>query len=87
MNPLEQLMKPPKCELCGTTHWPDGPHDPTTIDYQSWFERHHGRRPTWNDALSHCDDNIRAAAIVIWNLYQIDPTKPADMAWPKPKEL
>jgi len=50
---------PPKadaCQECAVEHKPDEPHDKTSLYYQYYFRAKHGRWPTWEDAMAHCDD-------------------------------
>lgn len=83
-NPLADLLsRPPLCGQCMTKHWPDQPHDPTTLEYQSWFEKEHGRRPTYRDAIAHCCEELKSIAPAVWEAYKIDPDEPADLKWKK----
>lgn len=55
-------LLPPKeglCPACATAHEPDEPHN-LCLFYQYWFHGQHGRFPTWEDAMAHCTDEVRA---------------------------
>lgn len=55
------LLKPgfDKCQECGTEHIPELPHNWQSLYYQMKFYQEHGRFPTWEDAMSHCDEDIK----------------------------
>ena len=50
---------PDKCKQCAVDHPADAPHDKDSMYYQYRFHGEHGRFPTWEDALAHCDDEIK----------------------------
>ena len=43
------------CPECAIKHDPGYPHDAASLFYQYRFFGEHGRWPTWNDALAHCE--------------------------------
>lgn len=47
------------CPECGRDHEPEMPHDNQSLIYQYRFYDQHGRWPTWNDAMAHCDEIVR----------------------------
>jgi hypothetical protein len=57
------LLKPSpdKCQECAVDHFPEQPHNKDSLFYQSWFHKRHGHYPTWEDAIAHCDEKLRAA--------------------------
>jgi hypothetical protein len=50
-----------KCPECGVAHSPDMPHDNRSLFYQYHFYKQNGRWPTWDDAMAHCSDEVKAA--------------------------
>ena len=53
---------PPKagvCQECACDHHPDEPHNKDSLYYQYKFHADHDRFPTWEDAMAHCDDEIK----------------------------
>lgn len=71
-----------ECQICGIPHNPEWPHDPTTLQYQTWFQNETGLVPTWADAMRHCPQEVRES----WRDwlkqgYGIDPDAPAEMLW------
>jgi len=60
---------------------PESPHDASTIEYQSWFQREHGRLPTWEDALSHCSEEDKGLMRQVLKAKRIDSRDVADMHW------
>ena len=50
---------PGTCPICATMHDPGKPHDRDSLYYQNWFRRKHKRFPTWEDAMSHCKDDVK----------------------------
>lgn len=81
-NPLQKMLdNPPLCGQCLTGHWPDEPHDPTTLAYQNWFESEHGQRPTYMDAVEHCDPLMKEVSRKVYIAYGLDPDTPAGLAW------
>jgi hypothetical protein len=55
------LLKPgpDKYQECGIDHSPDQPHNKDSLFDNFWFHKHHGRWPTWEDAIADCDEKIR----------------------------
>lgn len=49
------------CLECGRDHPEWAPHDRDTLQYQYRFFDEHGRWPSWEDAMAHCDEEVRAA--------------------------
>lgn len=72
-----------KCTVCGYPHAPEKPHDATTIQYQSYFQREHGRLPTHEDAMAHCDEGDKDLMRNVLKAYKIDPRDVADLQWSK----
>ena len=54
---------PGTCPICATNHDPGEPHDRDSLYYQNWFRKKYRRFPTWEDAMSHCEENTRARFI------------------------
>ena len=48
------------CPVCATEHDPELPHNLQSLAYQYRFYDEHGRWPTWEDAMSHCTDEVKA---------------------------
>ena len=53
---------PGGCRICGVVHAPDKPHDRDSLYYQNRFYRRYRRFPTWEDAMAHCTEEVKAAA-------------------------
>lgn len=51
--------KPGSCQVCGTEHEEIMPHNAGSLYYQYSFFDENGRWPTWEDAMSHCDDEMK----------------------------
>lgn len=51
---------PDKCQTCAVAHHPDYPHDASSLFYLVKFKMDHGREGTWNDAMAHCNAQMRA---------------------------
>jgi hypothetical protein len=75
MNDQVQVRKlslqpptPDKCQCCAVAHPPEQAHDATSLFYAFWFQEHHGRSPTWNDAIAHCAPEVKTA----WVRYLIE---------------
>jgi hypothetical protein len=47
------------CPECAVKHEPDQPHNQQSLFYQYNFYNEHGRWPTWDDAMSHCSDEMK----------------------------
>lgn len=48
-----------RCSVCATAHLPAEPHNAMSLYYQMAFRLQHGRWPTWEDAMTHCDPDVR----------------------------
>lgn len=48
------------CQMCGTAHAPEMPHNQQSLTYQYKFYDQHGRFPSWADAMAHCADDVKA---------------------------
>lgn len=62
-QPLEMWLLPPapgKCQVCGSEHEPELPHNAQSLYYQTAFNMEHGRAPTWQDAWAHCSPEMQA---------------------------
>lgn len=56
------MLLPPaqdKCQECAVKHDPLQPHDATSLFYLVKFKMQNNREATWDDALSHCADDIK----------------------------
>ena len=47
------------CPICAVKHEPDQPHNRDSLFYQYKFYLENGRWPTWEDAMSHCPDQVK----------------------------
>lgn len=47
------------CPECAVKHDPWQPHNKDSLTYQYKFYDEHGRLPTWEDAMAHCDEDIK----------------------------
>ncbi len=50
---------PDKCPECAVKHDPGMTHDNRSLCYQSHFYNEFGRWPTWDDAMSHCTEEMK----------------------------
>lgn len=60
---MSWTLLPPKegvCQECAVDHPPDLPHDQESLYYQYHFLAEYGRWPTWDDAMAHCSDEMKA---------------------------
>ena len=59
------LLPPPShlCQVCAVDHEEDQPHNAQSLFYQTQFNMQNGRAATWEDAMVHCSDEVKAA----WN--------------------
>ncbi|MEI3605963.1 hypothetical protein SPD48_09695 [Pseudogracilibacillus sp. SE30717A] len=48
-----------KCKVCATEHDEKLPHNQESLHYQYVFYDEHGRWPTWEDAMEHCEEDIK----------------------------
>ncbi len=51
---------PGTCPECAVDHPPEQPHNQQSLFYQYKFYNEHGRWPTWEDAISHCSEEIKS---------------------------
>ena len=51
--------KPDVCQECATDHKPDQPHNQQSLYYRCYFKAKYGRWPTWEDAMAHCEEQIK----------------------------
>ncbi len=59
----KMMMMPAKegtCPECAVPHEESQPHNAQSMFYQYYFYNQKGRWPTWNDALSHCPDDVQS---------------------------
>jgi len=52
--------KPGTCPECAVEHEPSYPHNKQSLYYQYHFYAEHKRWPTWEDAMAHCSDEMKA---------------------------
>ena len=50
---------PGSCRICATKHSKEEPHDRDSLYYQNWFIKRNKRFPTWEDAMSHCSEEVK----------------------------
>ncbi|GAB6172025.1 hypothetical protein JCM15765_15030 [Paradesulfitobacterium aromaticivorans] len=50
---------PDVCQECAVDHSPEMPHNAQSLYYQYKFYQQQGRWPTWEDAMAHCDEDVR----------------------------
>ena len=53
----------PLCNICNGRHPESLPHSAGTPEYQAWFQKEHGRLPTWSDAIAHCSPQAKEFAL------------------------
>ncbi len=53
--------RPGACHVCAAHHAKDQPHERDSLYYQTMFYRKNRRFPTWEDAMSHCSEEVKAA--------------------------
>ncbi|MDI6886799.1 MAG: hypothetical protein QMD22_10780 [archaeon] len=51
--------KPDVCQECACDHTLNEPHNRDSLYYQYYFYARHGRFPTWEDAIAHCDEGTK----------------------------
>lgn len=68
------------CPECGVLHLDVEPHDQQSMHYQIDFFSKHGRWPTWNDALAHCDEETKRAWSIELALNDISVNRPGAAA-------
>lgn len=55
-------LEPPQpgaCPVCAAFHDPTEPHSRNSLYYQMHFRKEHRRYPTWEDAMSHCSEQMK----------------------------
>jgi len=61
LGPWGLVAPPPNvCQECAVDHPPEYPHNQQSLFYQYKFFNDHGRWPTWEDAMAHCSEEIKA---------------------------
>jgi hypothetical protein len=50
---------PGLCQVCADEHAPDEPHDPESVYWRVLRAREGLNKPTWEDALGHCPEDVR----------------------------
>lgn len=58
------LILPPRpgaCRVCAARHAEGRPHELGSLYYQVMFYRRNRRFPTWEDAMRHCSEEVKAA--------------------------
>lgn len=50
---------PGVCSQCAVDHPPEQPHNNDALHYQYSFYAEHGRWPTWEDAMAHCEATVQ----------------------------
>lgn len=64
---VKPMMLPAKegtCQECAVAHDPTLPHNAQSMFYQYKFFNEYGRWPNWNDAMSHCDTEMKNQWII-----------------------
>lgn len=56
---LRPEMKLDQCPECAVVHEPSMPHNQQSLFWQYNFREKMGRWPTWNDAMAHCEPEMR----------------------------
>jgi len=51
---------PGTCPECAVDHPPEYQHNQQSLFYQYKFYNEYGRWPTWEDAMAHCSDGMKA---------------------------
>jgi len=52
-------LKSDLCQECATKHSLNEPHNRDSLYYQMHFKIKYGRFPNWEDAMAHCDEEIK----------------------------
>ena len=76
---MKMMMLPPhpkSCQICAVKHDETHPHNAQSLYYQVWFAATYGRAVTWNDALMHCPDHIKAIWMENFEKCGIDANSP-----------
>ena len=55
--------KPGTCPECAVKHEPTQPHNQQSLYYQYHFYADNNRWPTWEDAMAHCTEEVKAVWI------------------------
>ena len=50
---------PGACPTCAAFHNPSEPHNRNSLYYQMHFRKKYRRYPTWEDAMSHCNEQTK----------------------------
>ncbi len=56
------MLLPPsenKCQECAVEHEQEWPHDKNSFFYQFLFFNLNGRTATWEDAMAHCNEEMK----------------------------
>ena len=53
--------RPGACRICAARHAKGQPHERDSLSYQMKFYQRFRRLPTWEDAMSHCSEEVKAA--------------------------
>lgn len=61
------------CEECAAEHPDYMPHSAQSLYYQYRFYQQNGRWPTWNDAMAHCSERVKAATLSVLARNNVDP--------------
>ena len=69
---------PDRCQVCGQKHPDEEPHNPTTLKYRMLFSANHPQRksPTWEDAMAHCEEDVKTRWREVLKANGIDPSSP-----------
>lgn len=62
MQPRKLTLLAPRadaCPECAVDHPADMPHNRASLYYQMKFHQEHNRWPTWEDAMAHCDADMK----------------------------
>lgn len=52
--------RPGTCPECAVEHAPDMPHNKDSLYYQMKFRQKNGRFASWEDAMAHCSETMKA---------------------------
>lgn len=55
---MEEILRP-RCAICGDDHPENFPHNPFGEQYRVWFLERYGRYPSWDDAMTHCSEDVK----------------------------
>lgn len=59
--------RPGVCQACAVDHPVEHPHNKDSMYYQFRFYAAHGRWPTWEDAMAHCTEEVKAVTRKVVN--------------------